>query len=77
MKSWHIIVLHGCKIITDREVFNVKDANTIYDELKKQGSSKFTKSRVKMFLEKYETYSKTSDGETFLTKLENLRKTQK
>ena len=36
MKSWHIIVLHGCKIITDREVFNVKDANTIYDELKKQ-----------------------------------------
>ncbi len=36
MKSWHIIVLDGCKTILDREVFNVKDANSIYDELKKK-----------------------------------------
>jgi len=36
MKSWHVVVLDGCKIILDREVFNVKDAKTLFEELKKQ-----------------------------------------
>ena len=34
MKSWHVIVLHGCKTIEDRVIFNVKEANALYDELK-------------------------------------------
>lgn len=36
MKSWHIVVLTGCRTVAEREVFNVKDANTLFDEWKEK-----------------------------------------
>jgi hypothetical protein len=36
MKLWHVIVLDGCRIVEDREKFLVKEANELYEELKKK-----------------------------------------
>ena len=32
MKSWHIVVLAGCRTISEREIFGVKEANALYEE---------------------------------------------
>lgn len=34
MKSWHIVVLVGCRTIAEREVFSIKEANALYEEWK-------------------------------------------
>lgn len=36
MKSWHIIVLDGCRTVIEREIFNVKDANELFEEWKEK-----------------------------------------
>jgi hypothetical protein len=36
MKSWHIVVLDGCRTVTEREIFNIKEANALFDEWKEK-----------------------------------------
>jgi len=36
MKSWHIVVMEGHKLIKDVEKFNTKEANELFDKLKKE-----------------------------------------
>jgi hypothetical protein len=36
MKSWHIVVLTGCTTVAEREVFNIKEANTLFEEWKEK-----------------------------------------
>ena len=36
MKSWHIVVLAGCRTIAEREMFGVKEANALYEEWKEK-----------------------------------------
>ena len=47
MKSWHIVVLDGCKTIEEHEKHSVKDANTLYDELKEKYKDKIPQYAVK------------------------------
>jgi hypothetical protein len=36
MKSWHILVLNGCKTVAEREIFDIKAANALYEEWKEK-----------------------------------------
>ena len=36
MKSWHIVVMDGYKVVEDREKFDVKESKVLFEELKEK-----------------------------------------
>lgn len=47
MKFWHVIVMQGYKTVFDKKCLDIKEANTVFEEKKKeyQGQPEFNVSK--------------------------------